>query len=92
MEDAATVEISTRASSWQWIRHGAKTTTGIEITRELVTQMLTTVTVRAIADGSGADDWVVEIARDIVAHGCMGDDFPAFLTTYGYINYLVGCG
>ena len=91
MEDTATVEIS-RMQLWQWIRHGAKTTTGIEITRELVRQMLTSETVRAIADGNGADDWVVEIARDIVAHGCMDDDFPAFLTTYGYINYLVGCG
>ena len=89
MEDAATVEIA-RMQLWQWIRHRAKTTTGVEITRDLVARMLTNETVRAIADGNGSDDWVVETAREIVAHGCLDDEFPAFLTAYGYSNYLVG--
>ena len=35
MEDAATVEIS-RMQIWQWIRHGARTTEGVAITRDLV--------------------------------------------------------
>jgi malate synthase len=35
MEDTATVEIS-RMQLWQWIRHGARTSSGEMITRELV--------------------------------------------------------
>ena len=39
MEDAAAVEIS-RMQLWQWIRHGAYTTSGERVTRDLVAGML----------------------------------------------------
>ena len=39
MEDAATAEIS-RAQLWQWQRHGVRTTTGEEITKEFLLEEL----------------------------------------------------
>ena len=54
MEDAATVEIS-RMQIWQWIRHRARTAEGVVITRDLVAGMVTNETLRALADGSGAE-------------------------------------
>ena len=89
MEDAATVEIS-RMQIWQWIRHGARTREGVVITRHLVADMVVNETVRALAEGSGADSCAVEAARDILEHGCLGEQFPSFLTEYGYARYLTG--
>lgn len=87
MEDAATVEIS-RMQIWQWIRHGARTAEGVTITRELVADMMTSETIRALNEGSSADSCAVEAARDILEHGCLGQEFPPFLTEYGYDRYL----
>ena len=78
MEDAATVEIS-RMQIWQWIRHGARTTEGVVITRDLVAGMLINETVHALAEGSGADSCAVEAARDILEHGCLGRAVPVLL-------------
>jgi malate synthase len=40
MEDAATAEIC-RAQVWQWIRHGARTTDGLQVTAERFDRVLT---------------------------------------------------
>ncbi|HEY5820996.1 MAG TPA: malate synthase A [Propionibacteriaceae bacterium] len=87
MEDTATVEIS-RMQIWQWIRHGARTTEGVVITRDLVAAMVINETLRAHADGSGADHHAVEAARDILEHGCLQKHFPSFLIEYAYVRYL----
>jgi hypothetical protein len=34
--------------------------------------------------------WQVTAARDILEHGCPGEDFPSFVTTYGYSHYQSG--
>ena len=52
--------------------------------------MVTNETLRALADGSGADSHAVEGARDILEHCCLGEQFPPFLTEYGYDRYLTG--
>lgn len=88
MEDAATVEIS-RMQLWQWIRHGARTTAGVEITRDLVSTMITEAVVRLESDSHDGDHWAIQAARDILEHGCLGETYPEFLTEYGYRQYLV---
>ncbi|MDN5804978.1 MAG: malate synthase A [Microlunatus sp.] len=61
-EDAATVEIS-RMQLWQWIRHSARTTSGVEITRELVVALLAEEVEQFHADTPEPDRWAVEAAR-----------------------------
>lgn len=34
--------------------------------------------------------WQVTAARDILEHGCLGEEFPSFVTSYGYSHYLAG--
>ena len=34
--------------------------------------------------------WQVTAARDILEHGCLGKDFPSFVTSYGYSHYQSG--
>jgi malate synthase len=87
MEDAATVEIS-RMQLWQWIRHGATTTGGVKITHELVAGMLAEE-VEQMLEASEPDlRWQVTAAKDILERGCLGEEFPSFLTGYGYGRYL----
>jgi len=89
MEDAATVEIS-RMQIWQWIRHAARMTGGIPITRDLVAAMLAEEVEQALEDTDPDQRWQVTAARDILEHGCLGEDYPAFVTSYGYSHYLAG--
>ena len=90
MEDAATVEIS-RMQIWQWIRHAARMTGGIPITRDLVAAMLAEEVEQTLEDTDPDQRWQVPAARDILEHGCLGEDYPAFVTSYGYSHYLAGC-
>jgi malate synthase len=89
MEDAATVEIS-RMQLWQWIRHGASTTRGVKISRELVSGMLAEEVERMLEHTPDEERWQVEAAQDILEHGCLGEEFPSFVTGYGYSHYLAG--
>ena len=89
MEDAATVEIS-RMQIWQWIRHSARMTGGVPITRDLVGAMLAEEVEQALEDTDPERRWQVAAARDILEHGCLDEDFPAFVTSYGYSHYLSG--
>ena len=89
MEDAATVEIS-RMQIWQWIRHAARMTGGIPITRDLVAAMLAEEVEQTLEDTDPDQHWQVLAARDILEYGCLGEDYPAFVTSYGYSHYLAG--
>jgi malate synthase len=89
MEDAATVEIS-RMQLWQWIRHGATTTAGVRITRELVAGMLAEEVEQQLERTPDDECWRIRAAQDILEHGCLGEEFPSFLTSYGYSRYLAG--
>jgi malate synthase len=89
MEDAATVEIS-RMQIWQWIRHSARMTGGIPITRDLVEAMLSEEVEQTLEDTDPNERWQVTAARDILEHGCLGEEFPSFVTSYGYSHYLAG--
>ncbi|HEX7209619.1 MAG TPA: malate synthase A [Propionibacteriaceae bacterium] len=89
MEDAATVEIS-RMQIWQWIRHAARMTGGIPITRDLVAAMLAEEVEQTLEDTDPDQRWQVTAARDILEHGCLGANYPAFVTSYGYSHYLAG--
>jgi malate synthase len=89
MEDAATVEIS-RMQIWQWIRHSARMTGGVPITRDLVAAMLSEEVEQTLEDTDPNERWQVTAARDILKHGCLGEEFPSFVTSYGYSHYLAG--
>ena len=89
MEDAATVEIS-RMQIWQWIRHRAQMTGGMPITRDLVAAMLAEEVEQTLEDTEPDQRWQVTAARDILEHGCLDEDFPSFVTSYGYSHYLAG--
>jgi malate synthase len=89
MEDAATVEIS-RMQLWQWIRHGATTAAGVTITRALVAGMLAEEVEQQLERTPEDDRWRIRAAQDILEHGCLGEEFPSFVTSYGYSRYLAG--
>jgi malate synthase len=89
MEDAATVEIS-RMQIWQWIRHGARMTGGVPITRDLVAAMLAEEVEQTLEDTDPGQRGQVTAARAILEHGCLSDEFPSFVTSYGYSHYLAG--
>jgi malate synthase len=89
MEDAATVEIS-RMQIWQWIRHSARMTGGVPITRDLVAAMLAEELEQTLEDTDPEQRWQVTAARDILEQGCQGEEFPSFVTSYGYSHYMSG--
>lgn len=89
MEDAATVEIS-RMQLWQWIRHGAKTTSGVRITRELVAALLAEEVEQMEQNAPESARWAVDAARDTLEQGCLDEEFPSYLTNYGYAHHLIG--
>jgi malate synthase len=89
MEDAATVEIS-RMQIWQWIRHSARMTGGMAVTRDLVAAMLTEEVELALEETDPEQSWQVAAARDILEHGFLDAEFPSFVTSYGYSHYLSG--
>ena len=87
MEDAATVEIS-RMQIWQWIRHAAQHDRRDADHRDLVAAMLAEEVEQALEDTDPDQRWQITAARDILEHGCLDEDYPAFVTSYGYSHYL----
>ena len=83
MEDAATAEIS-RSQIWQWIHSQAITDTGELITYDWVKEMLEEEFTRLPRFDADRFDDALEIFTDVA----LGEDFPAFLTTSAYANYL----
>jgi malate synthase len=61
MEDAATVEIS-RMQMWQWIRHSARMTGGMAVTRDLVAAMLAEEVEQALEETDPEQSWQVAAA------------------------------
>ena len=87
MEDAATVEIS-RMQIWQWLRHGASTEDGSEITDELVSTIMNEELDRLAADADERGHALLNGAHDVFASTCLTKDWPQFFTNYAYDHYL----
>lgn len=83
MEDAATAEIS-RSQIWQWIHSQAITDTGELITFDWVKEMLEEEFGKMPRFDADRFDDALEIFEAVA----LGEDFPAFLTTSAYANYL----
>jgi malate synthase len=73
---------------WQWNRHRAQMTGGMPITRDLVAAMLAEEVEQTLEDTEPDQRWQITAARDILEHGCLYEDFPSFVTSYGYSHYL----
>jgi len=85
MEDAATAEIS-RSQLWQWIRQGVTTAEGTPVTAELVERVLDDVLAELPAfEGNRYAD-----AARVFADVTLSPEFPLFLTTGAYTQYLAG--
>ena len=88
MEDAATAEIS-RASIWQWIKHGKSLDNGKIVTKELFTQYLNeeieVVKTELVEErfNSGRFDEAAKLMADLTT----SSELTNFLTVPGY-NYL----
>jgi malate synthase len=80
MEDAATAEIS-RAQVWQWLRHGAKTDTGVPVTAALVRE---TIASQAAKLGTHPN---IDKAAKLFEQLTISDEFAEFmpLAAYEYI-------
>jgi malate synthase len=83
MEDAATAEIS-RSQIWQWIHSQAITDTGELITFDWVKEMLAEEFEKMPRFDADRFDDALEIFEAVA----LGENFPAFLTTSAYANYL----
>ncbi|POH75263.1 malate synthase A [Arthrobacter glacialis] len=83
MEDAATAEIS-RSQIWQWIHSEAITDTGELITFDWVKEMLAEEFEKMPRFDADRFNDALEIFEAVA----LGEDFPAFLTTSAYANYL----
>jgi malate synthase len=85
MEDAATAEIS-RASIWQWIKHGAVLDNGEQMTAALFNKVLGEE-MSVVKDQVGADVWSdgrFEEAGEIIRDLCTREEFESFLTLPAY--------
>nr|WP_234977369.1 malate synthase A [Ferrimonas marina] len=85
MEDAATAEIS-RASIWQWIRHGTVLDNGQLVTQALFEQMLNQEleTVRQELGGQRFDSGRFEQAAELFRAITCAEQLTDFLTLPGY--------
>jgi malate synthase len=83
MEDTATAEIA-RAQLWQWIRHGARTESGQQITLEYTRTVAKEVLERLLAEGPiGRLREAAELLDQLIS----AEELPEFLTMIGY-DYL----
>lgn len=89
MEDAATAEIS-RSQIWQWIHNGTTLTNGKKVTRELVHHMVEIESARYSGEVGNSPDMQQHVAdaTTILEEISLGEEFPAFLTTPVYANYI----
>jgi malate synthase len=88
MEDAATAEIS-RASIWQWIKHGKTLSNGEVVTKPLFEQMLQeemTVLEQELGEEPFARGQYQK-AAELMAQLTTSDELVNFLTLPGY-EYL----
>ncbi len=85
MEDAATAEIS-RSQVWQWLRSGARTVEGDDITPAFVTKIADEETDRLRAELGHEiyEQGRFEEARGLFEQVALADDFPDFLTLPAY--------
>lgn len=87
MEDAATAEIS-RASIWQWIRHGKTLRNGTQVTRELFRRYLQQEA-DVVRKEVGEQRWQkqpFEQAKQLLEEITTADELVDFLTLPGYQN------
>ena len=85
MEDAATAEIS-RSQVWQWIRSGARTVEGDDVTPAYVRKIADQETDRLRSE-LGHDEYELgrfEEARALFEQVALADEFPDFLTLPAY--------
>ena len=85
MEDAATAEIS-RASIWQWVRHGAVLDSGERVDAALFERVMDEE-LTALREEVGADTWTAgrfDEAASLMRDLCLQDDFAEFLTLGAY--------
>jgi len=86
MEDVATAEIA-RCQIWQWLHNGTPTAEGTVVDHAMVTRMLDDEAAAAAAEiGAGGR---VDDARMVFEAVALGDDLPAFLTTWAYSRHLL---
>ena len=85
MEDAATAEIS-RSQIWQWIKSGARTAEGDDITPSFIRKIADEETdrLRAELGHEVYDEGRFEEARGLFEKVALADDFPNFLTLPAY--------
>jgi malate synthase len=81
MEDAATAEIA-RSQLWQWIRHGATTEEGKQITVTRCRAMLRQETDKLVAEGGDRDR--LASAGELLDGLFAAEEFPEFLTLTAY--------
>jgi malate synthase len=78
MEDAATAEIS-RSQVWQWVRHGARLSTGRLVTHALVESLIAEeMETKQLVGGK------FELAAKLFGELMTGTEFPEFLTLVAY--------
>ncbi|GFR44783.1 hypothetical protein Agub_g6115 [Astrephomene gubernaculifera] len=85
MEDAATAEIS-RSQLWQWVRHGARTTAGTEITAAYVMKLLQEE-LDTLKAKMGAEKFArskYSLAAKLFSSTITGGPYSDFLTTLCY--------
>jgi malate synthase len=78
MEDAATAEIS-RSQVWQWVHHGAKTTDGTLVTKDVIRKIGRDEVARLDRPGRRFGD-ALALFEDVA----LADRFVEFLTLPGY--------
>jgi malate synthase len=81
MEDAATAEIA-RSQLWQWIRHGATTEEGKQITVTRCRAMLRQEMDKLLAEGGDRDR--LASAGELLDGLFAAEEFPEFLTLAAY--------
>jgi malate synthase len=81
MEDAATAEIA-RSQLWQWIRHGARTEDGAQITLERCRGILSDEMETLV--GAGGDAGRLADAAELLDGLFSAKEFPEFLTLSAY--------
>lgn len=85
MEDAATAEIA-RAQVWQWLRHGARTAEGDEVTRDYV-ERIADEEMGKVREAVGDDAFAggrYDEARSLFERVALDDSFVEFLTLPAY--------
>jgi len=81
MEDAATAEVS-RTQIWQWVTHGAKTDTGVVITKDYVKKLLGEEYAKLVQGARPGNKF--KQALDYFAPEAAAEKYSDFVTTLIY--------